>query len=133
MPCPFCEPSGFEKRVIEIIETFDERGAHLTKQEARCLAALMEKKGIVTKEALISAMWYDDPDGGPLSAEAHMKVVIYKIRAKIKKNDMPWTIRPVFGVGYVLIIEDEGRALKVLATNLTATLLVGQSIMHWLS
>ena len=115
MACPFCEPSRFEKDVIAAHDIFHERGVRLTKQQARCMAALLAKDGTVTIDMLMAAIWgeHDEPE----NAEQVLRVQLTKCRKKITEAGLPWTIHSTFGLGYALD-RSGGKQLKTVAVSL---------------
>jgi DNA-binding response OmpR family regulator len=70
----------------------------LTTQEMRVACLLHTRLGkLVTRDGLLDAMWFDDPEGG--KAPKNLDVVLCRVRQKIA-ND--YTIEPIFGRGYIM-------------------------------
>lgn len=62
------------------------------------LTRLIKSPGkAVTNQSLITALYGDRADGGPLGANGMIKVLISKIRERA-----PWPIRCLYRVGYIL-------------------------------
>lgn len=71
----------------------------LTRLQRIILLRLAAAKGaVVTHAALLHAMYGDDPDGGPISAQGVMKVQILQMRRLLP----PGAIINEYGVGYRL-------------------------------
>jgi hypothetical protein len=56
----------------------------LTPQEAEVLLVmLLRSPEATTADVLIDALWGDDPDGGPSTAESDIRIFIGRLRAKL--------------------------------------------------
>ena len=63
----------------------------MTYLESRMVNALLEKyPGGTSRDALIEALYFDDPGGGPLAAKNNIRVRICTLRKKLKRYG--WTI-----------------------------------------
>jgi len=120
MACPFCEPGRFDRDTIAAFDLFHNRGVHLTKQQARCMAALLGKNGTITTDTMIAAVWGEDSE--PENSEGVLRVQISKCRKKIDEAGLPWQIRSTFGLGYALDKNDHG-ILRRVAVSLSFLLL----------
>lgn len=65
--------------------------AKLSKLERRIVSSLADAfpRG-VTKDRLISDLWFDDPNGGPDTAGNMVSVVVSRLRPKLEQHG--WTI-----------------------------------------
>lgn len=54
----------------------------------------------VPRDSLIDAVWSDDDDGGPISADRRLKVMACHIRKKIEGSGI--IVKGVWGIGYRL-------------------------------
>lgn len=80
---------------------------HLTPLQFSILTALAEHLGeIVTKEELYQAAWPNDYD---IQADASLKFQVKELRKKLRLHGSPEVIETVWGVGYLLCLEDDPR------------------------
>lgn len=80
---------------------------HLTPLQFSILTALAEHLGeIVTKEELYQAVWPNDYD---IQADASLKFQVKELRKKLRLHGSPEVIETVWGVGYLLCLEDDPR------------------------
>lgn len=78
---------------------------HLTPLQFSILTALAEHLGeIVTKEELYQAAWPNDHD---IQADASLKFQVKELRKKLRTHGVPEVIETVWGVGYLLCLEDD--------------------------
>lgn len=50
---------------------------------SRLMAHLLKNKGkVVSTKELVEAVYGDDPDGGPLTAEHTIRIAVFKLRKK---------------------------------------------------
>lgn len=70
----------------------------LTTQEVRVACLLHTRLGkLVTRDGLMDAMWFDDPQGGKLPK--HLDVILCRVRAKTAGA---YTVEPIYGRGYIM-------------------------------
>ena len=83
-----------------------ERSVRITRTECTVLAALAAKPGhIVRRNEFYQALYADRLDGGPLTRELVLHVLIHRLRIKLRAAGSEWTIRNQFGDGYELLTE----------------------------
>ena len=70
--------------------------------EATILDALLGAEKIVTTDALIDAIWGDDPEGGPDDALNTLRVHINRIRSMLERSGLRWQVRTHITRGYQL-------------------------------
>jgi hypothetical protein len=72
-------------------------GRRLRNQEAKLLNTLLCRQGeIVSQDEITTALWGDDPDGGPDNPIGVIKTVIYQMRR------FGWPIQTYWGRGYMI-------------------------------
>jgi len=139
MTCPYCETGKSERQVVETWDFFHSYGVDLTRQQVRIMAELLSKQGAVRTESIIGALWYDAPNGEPEYAENIIKVHISKVRKKIAEANMPFQIKPIWGIGYQAIREvrsaehSQGKVLKSIAVSLIFMLLCAYPFASFIS
>lgn len=80
---------------------------HLTPLQFSILASLAEHLGeVVTKEDLYQAAWPNDYD---IQADASLKFQVKGLRKKLRMHGVPEVIETIWGVGYLLCLEDNTR------------------------
>ena len=80
---------------------------HLTPLQFSILASLAEHLGeVVTKEELYQAAWPNDYD---IQADASLKFQVKELRKKLRMHGVPEVIETIWGVGYLLCLEDDPR------------------------
>lgn len=80
---------------------------HLTPLQFSILASLAEHLGeVVTKEELYQAVWPNDYD---IQADASLKFQVKELRKKLRMHGVPEVIETIWGVGYLLCLEDNTR------------------------
>lgn len=122
-----CDPLTAIKAELQM--TFRVRGVNLWPQELYILSALYRWDGLVTNSRLIDVLYGDDPDGGPETADVVVKVVVSRIRKKIKKAGLHWTIETFAAQGYRLVrfrkqsvlIDHETDKMKIQAAVLASS------------
>ncbi len=84
---------------------------HLTPQETRIAYLLHTRLGkLVTRDGIMDAMWFDDPDGG--AQPKTLDVVLYRVRQKIAAD---YKIQTVHGRGFIMHRVAEGEVQAVAA------------------
>ena len=94
MICPCCNQPADTGKLSEAVRVF-------TPTEARLLR-ILEGRTMVRKEAVLDTLWADDPEGGPLTAQKMVDVVIHKIRRKLREHNLPFRLETVWAHGYRL-------------------------------
>ena len=80
---------------------------HLTPLQYSILTALAEHLGeVVPKEELYQAAWPNDYD---IQADASLKFQVKELRKKLRIHGAPEVIETIWGVGYLLCLEDDPR------------------------
>lgn len=83
----------------------------LTTQEVRVACLLHTKLGkLVTRDGLLDAMWFDDPEGG--KAPKNLDVVLCHVRHKTANA---YTIENIHGRGYIMHRVIEAQAVQAAA------------------
>ena len=78
---------------------------HLTPLQFSILTSLAEHLGeVVTKEDLYQAAW---PNNYDIQADASLKFQVKELRKKLRERGTPDVIETVWGVGYLLCLEDD--------------------------
>ena len=78
---------------------------HLTPLQYSILASLAEHLGeVVTKEELYQAAW---PNNYDIQADASLKFQVKELRKKLRLHGVPEVIETVWGIGYLLRLEDD--------------------------
>lgn len=78
---------------------------HLTPLQFSLLTVLAEHLGeVVPKEELYQAAWPNDYD---IQADASLKFQVKELRRKLRMHGVPEVIETVWGVGYLLRLEDD--------------------------
>ena len=78
---------------------------HLTPLQFSILASLAEHLGeVVTKEELYQAAWPNDYD---IQADASLKFQVKELRKKLRIHGASEVIETIWGVGYLLCLEDD--------------------------
>lgn len=80
---------------------------HLTPLQYSILTSLAEHLGeVVPKEELYQAAWPNDYD---IQADASLKFQVKELRKKLRMHGVPEVIETIWGVGYLLCLEDNTR------------------------
>ena len=80
---------------------------HLTPLQFSLLTVLAEHLGeVVPKEELYQAAWPNDYD---IQADASLKFQVKELRKKLRMHGVPDVIETVWGIGYLLCLEDNTR------------------------
>lgn len=80
---------------------------HLTPLQFSILTVLAEHLGeVVPKEELYQAAWPNDYD---IQADASLKFQVKELRKKLRMHGVPDVIETVWGIGYLLCLEDNTR------------------------
>lgn len=88
------------------VVSWDGRTVALKRTEARLLGAMVDAYGrVVRREALVDAVWGDDPDGGPMSAMNGISVLVHSLRRRLAGAGFPGAVRTWPRSGYELVIE----------------------------
>lgn len=93
LSCPCCQQPVAVPTLDILVDHYE-----LTPIEARVLGAIWRGKGMpVITERIFSAMYIDDPDGGPSQSKMYLafKVALCHLRKKIKGSGVD-----VLNVGY---------------------------------
>ena len=61
----------------------------------------------VSSDALVEAIYGDDPEGGPLSAHDTMRSSIKRLRSKLEQANIPLVILGQHSKGYRLVMRSE--------------------------
>lgn len=78
---------------------------HLTPLQYSILASLAEHLGeVITKEELYQAAW---PNNYDIQADASLKFQVKELRKKLRLHGVPEVIETVWGIGYLLRLEDD--------------------------
>jgi DNA-binding response OmpR family regulator len=86
---------------LQITDLFADKGVHLTLFEARFFDALLGRERLLTPREIIEHM-YPDEDGGPLTADSILQVVVCRCRKKLAESGIPWRIENEHSLGWRL-------------------------------
>jgi len=96
--CPNC---GFRHRSDGFASDLSREG--LSPRERTVLERLVEAGGApVTRAKLVDAVYGDDPDGGPLFANANIAVYIYRLNQKLPPRGFSVELHG-YGMGWKLV------------------------------
>ena len=106
--CPKCETrwtAGVSVDPARHAVSWDGRTVALKRMEARLLGALVGGYGrVVSREALVAALWGDDPDGGPECAMNGISVLMHGLRRRLASAGFPGAVRTWPRSGYELVL-----------------------------
>lgn len=95
--CPCCGRPDTRTNPIEAIAAIT-----LSGHERRIALSLAGNFGhVVAMATLIDAVYGDDPEGGPLTADVIIKVMLVRLRRRLAPFGL--AVNNVYGVGYRLV------------------------------
>jgi DNA-binding winged helix-turn-helix (wHTH) protein len=103
--CPVCGqalPDTMRARALSIIECLR------VQPQARMIGEMLADKMplFVSCDALVELLWGDDPNGGPITAEAAVKVRISHLRRALIGSAL--RIDTMYRRGWRMVLEDRG-------------------------
>lgn len=101
--CPKCQTishSGLSVGAASV--TWRDEEVRLTGQEAIILRTIIARR-FASVGQLIDALYWDDPEGGPLAPENVVSVLIVHLRRKLRRAGLPFEIRTEWGRGFTLV------------------------------
>ena len=135
MECPTCgQPcsrqihDALDNSAMDVIALFSRQGVHITSSEARLLTVLKGRNRPIQKGLIMEAVYGWRPDAD-YPSEKIIDVFVCKLRGKIKKAKLPWSIVTHWGIGYELDEGNTNKFLKRMTCVLMILLPLGQVIL----
>lgn len=134
MECPTCGqpcsrdiPEQFADEASSLQKMFRDRGANLTRMQARLLTTIRGKNRPIAYQTIFDQVYGWRPDGDCPQDET-LKVMATKCRQAIVAAGLPWRIICHWGIGYELDETGTKKAIKRMAFALVILLPLGQAI-----